>query len=318
MIRWGIIGTGNIAKRFIASLNCSEQGMLCAIASKNEETRNRFSHVKTYENYEDLLKDEDIDAVYIGLPHKMHAEWSIKALNHKKAVLCEKPAVLTIEEMNAVIEAAKKNNTFYMEAMKTRFTPAFFELRKVIESKRLGEILHIDVNFCSDSAVKGKVKPTSYLFEPGQGGSWNDVSSYLIGFVLSFYPGLPITIEATSKVINGIDYSTKAELEFAKGQRASMITALDEHRERTAVITLEKGKIIVEAYNRTTGFIIVENDKKETVHLDLVVDDFFGQIEEVHQCLAKGKIQSDIHSFDEMLRGITLMERIRNCALDGK
>lgn len=318
MIHWGIIGTGNIAKRFIASLSNSKQGRLCAIASKNEETRNRFSHLKTYENYEDLLNDDEIDAVYIGLPHKMHAEWSIQALNHKKAVLCEKPAVLTVEEMKAVIDAAKKNNTFYMEAMKTRFTPAFFELKKVIESKRLGEITHIDVNFCSDSAVKGKVKPTSYLFESGQGGSWNDVSSYLIGFVLSFYSGLPVSIEASSKVINGIDYSTKAELEFASGQKASMITALDEHRERTAVITLEKGKIVVEAYNRTTGFEIIENGKKETVHLDLIVDDFFGQIEEVHQCLKEGKIQSDIHSFDEMIRGITLMERIRECALNNK
>lgn len=315
MIRWGIIGTGNIAQRFIRSLEQSKKGKLIAIASSKEETRKRFSTIKKYENYEDLLRDSEIDAVYIGLPHRFHAEWSIKALQHKKAVLCEKPAALTVKEMQQVIETAKQEDTFYMEAMKTCFTPAFKALVKCINEGVIGKLQHIDVNFCSDGAFKGKVPPTSYLFEAGQGGALNDVSSYLIAFVLSFYSGLPQKITALSQMEKGIDVRTTAELIFEGERKATLEVAINKERERTAVLIGEKGKIIVPVFNRMTEFTLVSEQETKTVNSQLQVDDFFDQIEEVHDCLIQGKKESSQLPLLQILREIQVLEAIRKAAM---
>lgn len=314
MIRWGIIGVGNIAKRFMASLEHSEKGKLVAIASRKEEVRNAFSSIKTYADYEALLNDPDIDAVYIALPHALHAKWSIEALKHHKAVLCEKPAVLSVDEMEEVLNTAKENQCFYMEAMKTRFTPGFNALKHFIAWNDLGELKHIDVNFCSDGAIKGRVSPTSYLFEVGQGGSWNDTASYLVAFILSFYQVPLISIKTDCLIKEGIDYMLHAELEFEKGQKASLVTAIDRYKERKAIMEFEKGRIIVDNYNRTDGFTVEINQERKHYDVPLVVDDFFGQIEEVHDCLLHHKIESDVQSWSETLREIQLIEQVRQCA----
>lgn len=315
MIRWGIIGVGNIAKRFITSLEYSEKGKLTAIASRKEEIRKQFSSIKTYADYNELLLDPEIDAVYIALPHALHAKWSIEALKQHKAVLCEKPAVLSVEEMEQVIRVAKENHTFYMEAMKTRFTPGFKALKEVVQSKVLGELKYIDVNFCSDAATCGKVNPNSYLFAAGQGGSWNDTASYLVAFVLSFYSGYPTCITGNCLIKEGIDYMVQAELEFEKNQKASLITAIDRIKERKAIMEFEKGRIVVDNYNRTDGFIVESKNQIQRYDVPLIVDDFFGQIEEVHDCLNQHKLESDIQTWEETLREIKLIEQVRQCIL---
>ena len=134
MIKWGIIGLGNIAMRFAKSLSYTNEGKLYAIASKTKDKRDSFYEQyncdKVYEDYHELLKDEEIDAVYIALPHGLHKYWSIEALRHKKAVLCEKPVGLNSEEMKEIKKEALLNNTFFMEAMKTRFIPLIHTIKE--------------------------------------------------------------------------------------------------------------------------------------------------------------------------------------------
>lgn len=310
MIRWGIIGTGKIAKRFIASLAHSQAGKLVAIASRKEETRKQYSEYKIYADYESLLQDDEIDAVYIGLPHAMHAEWSIKALQHHKAVLCEKPAVLTKLEMLDVIACANENNAFYMEAMKTKFTPAFRLLQR--ELFELGDIKHIDVNFCSNISTSDQLEPTSYLFDASQGGALNDVSAYPIAFVLALKKQLPTAIEVQREVRDNIDYNTQALLKFEDGCRADLEVSICKERVREALIICAKGKVKVPVFNRCTDFEIETESGIQQFHRDLAVDDFFDQIEEVHRCLALNRIESRIHSWQDSLDEIEVMERIRN------
>ncbi len=311
MIRWGIIGTGNIAQRFIASLAHSEQGILTAIASHKEETRKRFSCIKTYAKYQDLLEDPQIDAVYIGLPHRFHAEWSIRALTAKKAVLCEKPAVLTQAEIAAIKTAALQHQCFFMEAMKTWFTPAFAVLKETVRSGVIGEVSQIDAAFCSDGALRGQVRPDSYLFEAGQGGSWNDVGPYPLAFALAFFKGMPETITAEFQRQGEIDVHALARLEFAGGKMAKLETAIDRKKERTAIITGTQGSIRVPLFNRMESFEIIKNDQRQTITVPLLVDDFFGQIEEVHRCLKAHWLESPVYPWQQMERQAMLLEAIR-------
>ena len=108
MIRWGILGAGRIADRFAASLELEDNCTLYAISGRNEEKLNAFKEKhpceKVYLSHEEMLKDPDIDAVYVAVPHHMHKEWSIKALNAKKPVLCEKPAALNEQEVIEITE----------------------------------------------------------------------------------------------------------------------------------------------------------------------------------------------------------------------
>lgn len=136
MVKWGIIGLGNIAARFAKSLQKSNEGILYAVASRNSNKSKKFATnfnaKKAYDNYEDLLNDANIDVVYIALPHDLHKEWAVNSLKKKKGVLCEKPVALCAKEMIEIQKAAIENKAFFMEAMKTRFLPAMEELKKVI------------------------------------------------------------------------------------------------------------------------------------------------------------------------------------------
>lgn len=184
MIRWGIIGLGNIALRFAKSLSYSNEGKLYAIASRTKEKRNEFydkyNCEKVYENYNELLRDEEVDAVYIALPHGFHKHWSIEALRHKKAVLCEKPVGINSEEMIEIKKEALLNSTFFMEAMKTRFIPIISDIKRMIRNKEIGDITAIEANFCNNVE---NIKPGSYLLDKEQGGALLDVGIYPLSFV---------------------------------------------------------------------------------------------------------------------------------------
>ncbi len=307
MIRWGVLGTGNIARRFIKSLAHSKTGELVAIASTNPQTREEFKYVTTHSEYEDLLNDSNVDAVYVATPHKYHAQWCIKALQHKKAVLCEKPITLNVKDLNEIIEAAKENNTFFMEAMKTKFTPAYKQLVIDVHSGIIGDILKIEAGFCSDAL--NYLPKTSYIFDLEQGGSWYDVSSYPISFALPLIQQLPTSIEVKCVDKEGIDHYVKATLHF-NNVVAILESAIDRAKSRTALITGTKGTIEVEVFNRTEKYIIhLDNEDKEIL-IPLAVDDFFDQIEEVNHCLKNNEIQSTIHSWQDSIEEIEIIEKV--------
>ena len=179
MYKWGIIGGGNIAKRFIKSLENSDRGILYAIGSltKGKELKEKYEDIVIYSSYIELLKDPNIDIVYIANRHKDHYLWSMKALESGKNVLCEKPATLSKEKMIKIKEASIENKKFFMEGIKTRFIPLVIELKKRIDNGEFGEILEIENSYCYNF---GGYDKNSYLFDKDQGGVFNDLGSYSI------------------------------------------------------------------------------------------------------------------------------------------
>ena len=137
MIRWGILGAGKIANRFADSLAKDPDSILYAVSGRSREKLEAFAAKhpceKIYVSYDEMLDDGDIDAVYLSLPHVLHREWAVRALQKKKAVLCEKPAALNEAEMREIADCAMANDTLFMEAMKPRFVPAYGKLKQMIE-----------------------------------------------------------------------------------------------------------------------------------------------------------------------------------------
>ncbi len=150
-LNWGIIGTGRIASVFAGELPQSHTGHLLAVGSRTQEDADRFADIwhipRRYSTYEQLLADADVQAVYISIPHPLHAEWAIKAAEAGKHILCEKPIALNYAQAMMIVEAAQRNDVFLMEAFMYRGHPQIARLRELLRAGAIGDIRIIQATF---------------------------------------------------------------------------------------------------------------------------------------------------------------------------
>ena len=296
MIKWGIIGAGNIANRFADSLKEIEGAELYAVAcrtmQKAESFRADHPCEVAYDSYSDLLDDPLVEVVYVALPHKYHLEWVTEAINRGKAVLCEKPATLSGSEMQKIADLAHEKKVFFMEAMKSRFVPAYREGKAKIEAGAIGDIQSVSTSLCHifDEAT------SSYHFEPVQGGPLLDMGIYNVSLLEDFMPA-PIELEAIEYEThpNGIELYVKAILR-AEGVTGVLETGFDRETETVAIVTGSKGSIRIPNFHRATSYELFETGAETGQHFDVPyeVDDFYSEIAHVVSCLAEGRIESSI------------------------
>jgi len=320
MVRWGIIGLGNIAKRFAKSLEHEKDGTLVAVAGKTESKRiyfkETYKNITAYESYDKLFNDPNVDAVYIALPHRFHAKWSIRGLNNGKSILCEKPSALEFSELMRVLKCAKRNKTFYMEAIKTPFVPMFDVIKDVLKSGVIGDIKSIYAGFCSN--VNVNVNKDSYLYNEEDGGATLDVASYPIAFVLGILDNkkiLSIKKKTKKKKFDeaNIDVHFEASINFEGDIIANIEGGIDQEKERTAIIEGSLGKMIVPIFNRPENYKVLLNDGREYEEkISLINDDMYGEIHEVHECLKLGKIESDIFTWNNSIQILRIIDHIRD------
>ena len=317
MIKWGIIGLGNIAMRFAKSLSYTNEGKLYAIASKTKDKRDSFYEQyncdKVYEDYYELLSDEEIDAVYIALPHGLHKYWSIEALRNKKAVLCEKPVGLNAEEMEEIKKEVYLNNTFFMEAMKTRFIPLIHNIKEIIKNGEIGEITTIEANFCNHVT---NIKQGSYLLDKKQGGALLDVGVYPLSFVMDMINSKVKQVKSEMEINEaGVDSYFKAVLIFENGVIGTIEGAIDRNKERIAIIKGTKGHIEIPIYNRPDKVVVnLNNGEFYKIEKELEFDDMYPEINEVHNCLKEQKLQSENLSLNESIHVMNVLDEIRKNA----
>ena len=154
IFRFGIIGPGKIAAKFCDSLQTlSHEAHVYAVASRDgaraKEFAGKFNAPKYYSSYEELVKDPQVDIIYIATPHPYHFEQTMLCLNHGKAVLCEKPMTISFNQTRKLVELAREKKVFLMEAMWSRFIPALVKMKEVIDKGEIGEIkfMHADFGF---------------------------------------------------------------------------------------------------------------------------------------------------------------------------
>ncbi|MHA1571023.1 MAG: Gfo/Idh/MocA family protein, partial [Alphaproteobacteria bacterium] len=142
--RWGILGTGAVARKFASGVALTKGAVLQAVASRTSPNAERFAAEtgaeQSFDSYQALIADQAVDAVYIGTPNHLHMEHSILCLEHGKAVLCEKPFALDAGQARTVIAKAREHSVFCMEAMWTRFIPAMRELVDLVQDGSIGEL----------------------------------------------------------------------------------------------------------------------------------------------------------------------------------
>ena len=148
-MNFGIIGFGRIARKFVQAIEATDEGKIYAISSRSVSMDDPYlkehPEVKVYKDYEELLNDPQVDAVYIALTHKFHKEWILRSLEHHIPVLSEKPLVLTSTDVDEIQEKVKKTNTLCTEALKTKFNTGYDHLKE--DLKKIGNIQTIYAKF---------------------------------------------------------------------------------------------------------------------------------------------------------------------------
>ncbi|MDW8364718.1 MAG: Gfo/Idh/MocA family oxidoreductase, partial [Abditibacteriales bacterium] len=178
-LNWGILGTGRIAQTFAKAVINSNTGKLVAVGSRTQEAAERFGEEfqvpRRYGSYEELLRDDVVQAVYISLPNHLHAEWTIKCAQAGKHVLCEKPLTVNFAQAMTVIEAARYHGVFLMEAFMYRCHPQTARLVELIKEGVIGEVRLIQVSFAYNLGPKYE---NIRLSNPCAGGGIMDVGCY--------------------------------------------------------------------------------------------------------------------------------------------
>ena len=259
-MKFGILGYGNIARKFVKSIEAVSGSSVYAVASHSVERSDPYlsehPEVVIYRDYEELLADPQVEGVYIALPHLFHKEWILKSIAQGRPVLCEKPMVLTPEDVDEIREAAIKNGVYCMEAMKTKFSDGWDGLQK--DLAEIGTIQKIDANFCYEDHRQNRAG--AYLYDSRQGGAVNDVGSYPVAFVLGIAKSAVNEMRSMVKYKNGIDTWFQAELLFENGITGIAEGAIDRKKEREAHIYGTLGMIKIPYFNRITEYDICLKD----------------------------------------------------------
>lgn len=313
-MNFGIIGFGNIAHKFIQSITSTDEGRVTAIASRSVPENDPYlaahPQVKLYRDYETLLQDPQVEAVYIALTHKYHKEWILRAMDYHIPVLCEKPLVLSSKDAAIIRTKGKDTGTYCLEALKTKFNDGFQHLKK--DLPLIGQIRHLKTSFCSDASG---MPPSCFLFDPEQGGALNDIGSYALGFILGLCEDPITNVKSTLKVREEIEEYFSADLVFSGGYTAFAEGAIDRRTDRTALIQGTKGKIEVPLFNRISSYTITLQDGSVIRRENPILgDDMTMEIQAAIQDIKSGKTESSVHSLEDTKNILILSEKIREAA----
>jgi len=312
-IKWGIIGLGGIAHKFATDLLLVKESTLEAVASRSlnkaKDFSEKYNSANYFGSYEELVQNKLVDIVYIATPHNSHERYTILALKHKKAVLCEKPFAINKRQVFKMIEASKNNRMFLMEAMWTRFNPSIVEIKRIIDSGELGEIKYInaDFSFKANTAIQ-----RIYDKELG-GGSLLDIGIYPV-FLAYLILGIPTEITAKAHFYKSGADSQLAMLFNYTNAQAVLFSSFNSTSKRIAKISGTLGEINISMpWNETDSFSIqINNEDEKFIELPTIGKGYSHQIIECNSCLQENKIESSIWSHQNSIELITLLDTIRD------
>jgi predicted dehydrogenase len=312
-IRWGIIGLGKIANKFATDLVTIENIELVAVASRSQQNADEFAAKynckKAYNSYLALVNDPEVDAVYIATPHSFHKEHAILCLQHKKAVLCEKPFAMNLQEVTEMITVAKENNVLLMEALWTFFLPHFNYVLEMVKSDKYGKLKEVEADF----GFKSKYDVESRLLKKEiGGGSLLDIGIYPIFAALATL-GNPDSIEAKATFFEtGADSECTIVFNY-KEAKATLKSTLLEETPTEAIFTFEKAIIKIHSrFHEPASVTVLENGKEQTTDFDCKTIGYSFEAEHFSQLIREGKKESNIMTFEFSRNLITTLDKVRN------
>lgn len=321
-IRWGLLGAGAILDRWMFGAMQNDDMEVVCVASRTKETAQRMAkkyNIPESQTYEELLSRDDIDIVYVPVPHTAHKDLVIKALNSGKNVLVEKPAGINASEWEEMTECAKKNDLFLMEAAWTRFFPIIDEIKSYIGKNGIGEVRVVE----SDFAFRN-TDTSSRLLDPARaGGGLLDVGVYNLHFQRMIYEKDPVVLTGVASIAKdelkiNIDEQAAYLAQYDNGAIGIMASAVRTDMIDTAYIYGTKGYIIVPQFWKPSKITVVidgvtnEINKPVSQKVNGVTDEGYQyEIAHVNKCIREGLKQSPVMPWTETEKVLKACDTLR-------
>ena len=323
-IRWGLLSTARINRRLIPAIRASKNGKLVAAASRDLSKVQAYAAEweipTTFGSYDQMLSSDTVDAVYIGLPNHLHAEWTVRALEAGKHVLCEKPFALSVSEVDQMIAASRKTGGVLQEGFMYRHHPQTKLVQEWVRGGRLGDIRVVRGAY--SFYMQNRAGNVRLVPEYGGGALW-DVGIYPLSYAQLIFDSLPESVLGQQSVgENGVDESFFGQMNYENGQAAQIAGSFQIPYWGSVDIVGTQGMINL---NRPFGnmnekgreIVFTSLEGKEERPQVILIDPYQAEVEDMNAAIIEGK--PPLISLDESRRHIqvacALYESAKNKSL---
>lgn len=316
MIRYGIVGAGRISNKFAQAVKLANNSTLTAVASRDIDTAEEFASKYdipfAFGSYDELFSSKAIDVVYIGTVNQTHMDILEKAISYKVPVICEKPIVTKLAQMERLMTLAKENNVLVMEAMWTRFLPPIQKVKSWVESGKIGKLTNIESEFSfklPEMDENSRILSAEY-----EGGAIYDLGVYCIEFSTYFATNEIKSVKSTAQLFKtGVDMDSTTIIQFDDGVIARMSFGFTTARKNDGYIFGEEGYIYLKEFHKTREVILYDKYNNE---LDRFTDPqengFVYQVEHFSELYKAGKKESEIMPLSESLKTAKIYDMIKS------
>lgn len=250
-LNWGILGTGWIAHEMGEALN-RVHGEIYAVCDttleKAQKYAQEFNVTKTYGSADEMIKDENIDIVYIATPHNLHYQFLIQSLKAGKHVFCEKAITVNSNQLEEAVAIAKEKNLVICDGVTLFHMPLFKKLKEIVDSGAIGKVKMVQVNFgsCKEYDINNR-----FFSKELAGGALLDIGVYATSFARYFMSSKPNTVLTTANYFEtGVDETSGIILRNPEGEMAVIALTMRAKQPKRGVVAGEKGYIEVNNYPR--------------------------------------------------------------------
>lgn len=314
-IRWGILGTGNIANSFAEALTSLPAAEIKAVGSRTQDSAQQFAKKfgipNIHASYESLVNDPDVDVIYVSTPHTYHKNNTLLALGAGKHVLCEKPLALNSLQVETMISTAQEKNLFLMEAMWMWFFPAIQETKHLIDSGKIGDVRLLTADFGFFKAFD----PQHRLFNPTLGGgALLDIGIYPLALALYLF-GKPDQYSGQAFLgKTGVDEQIHLSLLYGQKKSANLSATIRAISPCEAVISGSEGFIRIHKdfwHPEKISLSLGRGEKEKIIEFPHRSNGMDYEAQHVMDCLIAGKTESDVMSFQASRDLMEIMDSLR-------
>ncbi|KZM39951.1 dehydrogenase [Marinomonas sp. SBI22] len=312
--RWGILGTGKIAHHFARDFSFTKSGELRAVASRNKDTADAFATEFDIElalqDYYSLINSDEVDVIYIAVPHVHHYELTKACILAGKAVLCEKPFAMNDYQAQELYALAQKHKVFVMEAMWTRFNPVIEQVIDWVADEEIGQLNSIQASLCFVAPTDPEHRVNNLKLG---GGALLDVGIYPV-FLAQLFWGKPDFVQ-NQAILNetDVDVLNQMLLGWDNGALASLESSIISHSPNRAVLSGSKGYIEIDTeWHKAKSCRLISKDNNErAVAFDFPGMGYQFEVDEVNRCLEEELIQSPNFTWQHSLDLVQTLDEIR-------
>lgn len=309
----GILGAGRIAAIMAQTIGQMDEAICYAVAARDqvraEEFAKAYGFEKAYGSYEELVKDSEVELIYIATPHSHHYEHAKLCIEHGKAVLCEKAFTRNAKEAKEILSLAKEKKVFITEAIWTRFMPSREMIHDLLESGIIGKPMTLTANLGYIIAHKERIAEPALA-----GGALLDIGLYPLNFALMVFGNDFDKITSTAILSDkGVDMQNSITLSYRTGEIAVLNSTALALSDRQGIISGDKGYMIVENINNCEKIRIFNTERQEIkcVEVPQQITGYEYEVEAAMRAIKEGKLECEEMPHEETIRVMEIMDELR-------